>query len=58
MRADAVPPEEPSIKERCICGKWWGLRRGKGEMVLRCKLCKRDIVVRAEGGRLTHTSGP
>ena len=56
MTPDAVAPEKPTVKERCVCGKWWGLRTGKGEVVLRCKRCKREIVVRAEGDRLTHTS--
>jgi len=32
-------------KVRCTCGKWWALRNGANELVLKCKLCKRDIVI-------------
>lgn len=63
MTTATLQPGE--VKERCLCGKWFAIRRaarqprmntdehrsGKGpeELVLRCKLCKRDIVIEALG---------
>ena len=41
--SNVATPSEPG-KVRCLCGKWWALRQDSA-LVLRCKLCKRDIVV-------------
>jgi len=40
-------------KARCLCGKWWALT-GPGCLVLRCKLCKRDIVIRGRDLRIEY----
>jgi hypothetical protein len=34
-------------KERCLCGKWWAYKSGD-TLILRCKLCRRDVVVTGE----------
>jgi hypothetical protein len=34
-------------KMRCLCGKWWAYR-SDGKLVLRCKLCRREIVISGE----------
>jgi len=36
-----------TTKIRCLCGKWWAYRSGD-TLVLRCKLCRRDIVITGE----------
>lgn len=40
-------------KARCLCGKWWALRQADC-LVLRCKLCKRDIVIRGRELRVEY----
>ena len=40
-------------KARCLCGKWWALRQPDC-LVLRCKLCKRDIVIRGRDLRIEY----
>jgi len=40
-------------KARCVCGKWWALRQPDC-LVLRCKLCKRDIVIRGRDLRIEY----
>ena len=44
--------ESEPKKERCLCGKWWAIVGDDGTLRLPCKLCKRDIVVRASGDQL------
>jgi hypothetical protein len=47
-QAARAAPEEPELcKTRCLCGKWWAYRSGD-TLILRCKLCRRDIVVSGE----------
>jgi hypothetical protein len=43
----AVPGEQEEQKVRCLCGKWWCYRSGD-RLILRCKLCRRDIVITGE----------
>jgi len=38
---------------RCLCGKWRALRQSDC-LVLRCKLCKRDIVIRGRDLRIEY----
>ena len=40
-------------KARCLCGKWWALRQSDC-LVLRCKLCKRDMIVRVRDLRIEY----
>lgn len=38
---------------RCLCGKWWAFR-DEDRLILRCKLCRRDIVVTGENLKITY----
>ena len=40
-------------KTRCVCGKWWALRQSEC-LVLKCKLCKRDIIIRGRDLRVEY----
>jgi len=40
-------------KIRCLCGKWWAYRSGD-TIVLRCKLCRRDIVITGENMKIEY----
>ncbi len=40
-------------KVRCLCGKWWAYRNGD-TLVLRCKLCRRDVVITGENLRIEY----
>ena len=40
-------------KVKCLCGKWWSLRSGN-TLILRCKLCRREIVIEAENMKITY----
>lgn len=40
-------------KTRCLCGKWWAYRSGD-TLILRCKLCRRDIVVTGENLKIEY----
>ena len=40
-------------KERCLCGKWWAYRSGD-TLILRCKLCRRDVVVTGENIKIDY----
>jgi hypothetical protein len=40
-------------RARCLCGKWWAYRSGD-TLVLRCKLCRRDIVVTGDNLKLEY----
>lgn len=40
-------------KVRCLCGKWWAYRSGD-TLILRCKLCRRDIVVTGENLKIEY----
>ncbi len=40
-------------KVRCLCGKWWCYRNGD-TLVLRCKLCRRDIVITGENLKISY----
>lgn len=41
-------------KVQCLCGKWWALRQPDGSLALRCKLCKREIMVTGEKLRVRY----
>lgn len=43
----SFPSQECATRLRCLCGKWWSYQAGD-EVVLRCKLCRREIVIRGE----------
>ena len=40
-------------KIRCLCGKWWSYRNGDS-LTLRCKLCRREIVITGENLRIEY----
>jgi hypothetical protein len=40
-------------KLRCLCGKWWSYRSGD-TVILRCKLCRREIVIGGENITITY----
>jgi hypothetical protein len=42
-----------SQKVRCLCGKWWSYRSG-GQLILRCKLCRREILISGEKLTITY----
>lgn len=45
---------EPELsKVRCLCGKWWAYRSGD-TLVLRCKLCRRDVVITGENIKIEY----
>ena len=45
--------ELPEQKVRCLCGKWWCYRSGDA-LVLRCKLCRRDIVITGDNLKISY----
>ena len=45
--------EGETHKARCLCGKWWAYRSGD-TLILRCKLCRRDILVTGENLKITY----
>ncbi len=47
------PSDATEQKVRCLCGKWWCYRSGE-RLVLRCKLCRRDIVISGENLEITY----
>jgi len=52
--ASVAPAEEQNLsKVRCLCGKWWAYRDGD-TLVLRCKLCRRDVVITGENLRIEY----
>ncbi len=52
-QAEQEPSESADQKVRCLCGKWWCYRSGE-RLVLRCKLCRRDIVISGENLEITY----
>lgn len=53
-RTARVPYDEPETsKVRCLCGKWWAYRSGD-TLVLRCKLCRRDVVITGQNMRIEY----
>ena len=47
-RAAVSPVGEKELRKvRCLCGKWWAYRSGDA-LILRCKLCRRDVVITGE----------
>ncbi len=42
-----------SQKVHCLCGKWWSYRSGDS-LILRCKLCRREIVVAGQNLTITY----
>ncbi len=48
---DHDQPERSKV--RCLCGKWWAFRSGE-TLILRCKLCRRDIVITGESIRVEY----
>lgn len=50
--APLTEEQEPS-KVRCLCGKWWAYRSGD-TLILRCKLCRRDMVISGENIRIEY----
>jgi len=55
VRSFAATAAAPSGegKARCLCGKWWAMCEGDA-LVLRCKLCRREIVVRGTNLRIEY----
>ena len=53
LAARETAEEDDARKVRCLCGKWWAYRNGDS-LVLRCKLCRRDIVVTGAGLKVTY----
>jgi len=51
--ARRVDKETDSEKARCLCGKWWAYR-SEDSLVLRCKLCRRDIVITGDNLKITY----
>jgi len=47
MATDQAASRTQRKKERCLCGKWWAYVVDESTLQLRCKLCKRDMEVRA-----------
>jgi hypothetical protein len=53
-RAAVSPVVEKELsKVRCLCGKWWAYRSGDA-LVLRCKLCRRDVVITGENIKIEY----
>lgn len=50
---DTTPQTTEAHRLRCLCGKWWAYRR-EGKLILRCKLCRRDIVVSGDNLTITY----
>ncbi len=48
-----TPGEVAEQKVRCLCGKWWCYRSGD-QLVLRCKLCRRDIVISGDNLKISY----
>jgi len=46
-------PQGDQNKIRCLCGKWWAYRSGD-TLILRCKLCRRDIVITGENIKIDY----
>ena len=46
-----VEAEEQRVK--CLCGKWWAYR-SRDTLILRCKLCRRDIVITGENLKIQY----
>ncbi|MBN1319958.1 MAG: hypothetical protein JXA87_03865 [Thermoleophilia bacterium] len=40
-------------KVRCVCGKWWAIRKGD-RLILKCKLCRREIVITGDNLRIEY----
>jgi hypothetical protein len=53
VEVEAARGEQEEQKVRCLCGKWWCYRSGD-RLVLRCKLCRRDIVITGENLRISY----
>ena len=51
--ARPAPNEAELSKVRCLCGKWWAYRSGD-MLVLRCKLCRRDVVITGENIKIEY----
>ncbi len=51
--AQASDHEAELSKVRCLCGKWWAYR-SSDTIVLRCKLCRRDVVITGEDLRIEY----
>ena len=51
--ARRVEKDADTEKARCLCGKWWAYRSGDS-LVLRCKLCRRDIVITGDNLKITY----
>jgi hypothetical protein len=47
------PCDAAEHKVRCLCGKWWCYRSGE-RLVLRCKLCRRDIVITGDNLKISY----
>jgi len=51
--ARTAPNDAELSKVRCLCGKWWAYRSGD-MLVLRCKLCRRDVVITGENIKIEY----
>lgn len=51
--AETQDPESELSKVRCLCGKWWAYRNGD-TLILRCKLCRRDVVITGENIKVEY----
>ena len=51
--AQPEPDDAELSKVRCLCGKWWAYRSGD-MLVLRCKLCRRDVVITGENIKIEY----
>ena len=53
-KAARTPQEHSELsKVRCLCGKWWAYRSGD-TIILRCKLCRRDVVITGENIKIDY----
>lgn len=51
--AQETPVEAEEQRVRCLCGKWWAYR-SRDTLILRCKLCRRDIVITGENLKIQY----
>jgi hypothetical protein len=47
------PESAEAQKLRCLCGKWWSYR-SEDKVILRCKLCRREIIIGGENITITY----
>ena len=52
-RTEGATEDLEGQRVRCLCGKWWCYRNGD-MLVLRCKLCRRDIVITGDNLKISY----